>query len=66
MSEDRLKAELLYQSTMKVALKAYKDGLMSKEDYKQIDTIFTQKYRPSLGSLFVDISLMDMGTYGNM
>ena len=47
--------EIMYQITMSFARKLYADGLMSKEEYRQIDTIFREKYNPKLGTLFVDL-----------
>ena len=57
MSGAEFKREKLYQTTMAMAKKLLSDGIISKADYAQIDTIFTEMYRPSLGTLFADISL---------
>ena len=57
MSNAELNNEKLYQTTMLMARKMLLDGIISKEDYHRIDTIFTEKYRPTLGTLFADISL---------
>ena len=32
-------------------------GIISEEEYRQIDTIFLEKYKPVFGTLFSDISL---------
>lgn len=57
MSKEELKREKLYQTTMFLTRKMLLDGIISKEEYYQIDTIFTEKYHPTLGILFADISL---------
>lgn len=57
MNSTEFKREKLYQTTMIMAKKLLSDGIISKADYTQIDTIFTEMYRPSLGTLFADISL---------
>ena len=38
-------------------LKMLKEGIVSEEEYRQIDTIFLEKYKPVFGTLFSDISL---------
>ena len=48
----------LYLATMHIAKKLLEQGTISKEEYAQIDTIFTEKYAPCLGSLFTDIDLL--------
>ena len=60
MSEDQLRNELLYQTTMSIAKNLLKQEVISKKEYKLIDTIFTKKYSPSLGSLFADINLISI------
>lgn len=49
--------EKLYQATMSMARKMLSKGLVSEEEYLQIDTIFLEKYRPVIGALLSDISL---------
>jgi len=50
-----LESEMMYQVTMSIARKMVAEGLVSKEEYRQIDTIFREKYQPKLGTLFVDL-----------
>ena len=57
MNGAEFKREKLYQTTMAMAKKLLSEGIISKADYTQIDTIFTEMYKPSLGTLFADISL---------
>lgn len=44
-------------STKLMARKMLSEGIISDKEYGQIDTIFREKYRPTLGTLFADISL---------
>lgn len=48
-------SELMYQATMSIARKMLNEGLMTDEEYRQIDTMFREKYQPKLGTLFVDL-----------
>jgi len=57
MSDKDFKNEKLYQTTMSVARRMLSEGLISEEEYCQIDTIFTEKYKPIFGTLFSEISL---------
>lgn len=52
MTKKEFKNEKLYQTTMSVAKKMLSDGLITEEEYRQIDTIFIEKYRPVFGTLF--------------
>ena len=58
--------EKMYQATMSMARSMLKRCLITEEDYRQIDTIFTQKYHPSLGTLFADIDLLFLENRANM
>ena len=57
MSKEEFKNEKLYQTTMHLARKMFTERLISEDEYRQIDTIFLEKYRPTLGTLFSDIHL---------
>ena len=57
MSKEEFRNEKLYQTTMHLARKMLEEGIISKEEYRQIDTIFLEKYKPVFGTLFSDISL---------
>jgi len=52
MTDEQFRAEKLYQTTMNVAGRMLSQGLISEEEYCQIDTIFPEKYRPVFGTLF--------------
>lgn len=55
MSEKQMHNEKLYQATMSMVRRMLEDGLISEEEYRQIDTIFLEKYRPLFGTLFAEI-----------
>lgn len=57
MSEKQMHDEKLYQATMSMVRRMLEDGLISQEEYRQINTIFFEKYRPVFGTLFSDTSL---------
>lgn len=57
MSKEVFRNEKLYQTTMHLARKMLEEGIISEEEYRQIDTIFLEKYKPVFGTLFSDISL---------
>ncbi len=54
MSKDQFHREKLYQVTMYQIRTLMKKGLISEEEYRQIDTMFIRKYRPTFGTLFLD------------
>lgn len=60
MSNEKARNERLYQTTMAQVKQLLKQGIISPEEYGHIDTIFREKYRPSLGSLLFDIDLIQM------
>ena len=55
MSKEEFRNEKLYQTTMHIVRKLMQDGVISADEYRQIDAIFLKKYRPFFGSLFSDI-----------
>lgn len=57
MSKEEFRNEKLYQTTMHLARKMLEESIISEEEYRQIDTIFLEKYKPVFGTLFSDISL---------
>ena len=48
-------SEMMYQATMSIARKMLRDGLISEDAYRQIDTMFIEKYKLKIGVLFVDL-----------
>ena len=57
MNKEDFRNEKLYQTTMHLARKMLEEGIISEGEYRQIDTIFLEKYKPVFGTLFSDISL---------
>lgn len=51
-----MSSELMYQITMLEVKKFLDNGIVSREKYAEIDTIFRAKYRPIFGTLFSEIS----------
>lgn len=66
MTKVQLDNEKKYLATMIIARNLLKQGLISEEDYCQIDTKYKGKYKVSLSTLFTDIDLIKLGIYGNM
>ena len=54
MSKEDMRKEKLYQTTMHLARKMLKDGIISDEGYRRVDKIFLNKYKPVFGTLFSD------------
>lgn len=55
MSKEQMRQEKLYQATMSMVRKMLAEGLITEEEYRQIDTIFLEKYRPLFGTLCSEI-----------
>lgn len=51
MSKEAFRNEKLYQATMRLARKLLSEGIISEAEYRQIDTIFLDKYQPVFGTL---------------
>lgn len=66
MTNEQMQNEVMYQGTMLVAKQLLKKGIISDDEYEQIDTMFRQKYAISLSTLFTDIRLIKFGNYGNI
>lgn len=65
-SKEQFHNEKMYQSTMIIARKLLEQGAMTRNEYDEIDTIFTEKYHPTLGTLFCDLGLIYIGSRANM
>lgn len=57
MSKEELRNEKLYQTTMHIAQKMLRDGIISEKEYRRVDKMFIEKYHPILGTLFSGIPL---------
>ena len=55
MSKEQMRQEKLYQATMSMVRRMLAEGLITEEEYRQIDTMFIEKYQPKIGVLFVDL-----------
>jgi hypothetical protein len=66
MTKAQMENEKVYQGTMTIAKNLLKQGIISEEEYEQIDTMYRQKYSISLSTLFTDIRLIKYGDYGNI
>ena len=55
MSKEQMTNEKLYQATMSMVRRMLAEGLITEEEYRQIDTMFLEKYRPLFGTLFSEI-----------
>ena len=55
VSKEDFRNEKLYQATMGMARKMLSEGLISEEEYRQIDTIFLAKYQPVFGTVCSEI-----------
>lgn len=58
MRKEEFRNEKMYQATMSIARKMLKEGIVSEEEYRQIDTIFLEKYKPVFGTLSWVVSLV--------
>ena len=50
-----IQQEAMYQVTMGIVKKMFHANLISEDEYRQIDTMFREKYEPKIGTLFVDL-----------
>lgn len=51
MDKRDFRAERLYLMSRSVAESMRKKGILSEDEFTQIDTILLEKYRPTLGTL---------------
>ena len=66
MTEEEFGRELRYQSVMHLVRKMLRDGLITEEEYRNIDTNNRQKMRPITGDLLSGKSLICAAVYENM
>ena len=52
MNRDDNEREVNYESRMAVARAMLRKGIITEDEYAEIDNLFLAKYRPLLGSLF--------------
>ena len=58
MNREEGRKEIVYQMAMAAAKKMFKEGLITREQYEQFDTVMRQKYAPVFGDLFTNINLL--------
>ncbi len=58
VSEKEFRAELRYQMSLSIAKTMLKKGIITRDEYSEIDTILLQKYRPILGTLLAGKPLL--------
>ncbi len=58
MSDEQLRQEALYQTTMAIVKNMLTSGLITREEYSTINSKFVERYNPSYGSLIFDIDLI--------
>ena len=58
MTKEQFRAERLYQMSLSVAKTMLRKGIISEEEYSEIDTILLQKYQPILGTLLAGKPLL--------
>lgn len=51
MTQEQFEREKAYGVTLSIARSMLKSGLINEREYKKIDTMMLNKYRPILGSL---------------
>lgn len=66
MTEEEFGRELRYQSVMHLVRKMLRDGLITEEEYRNIDTNNRLKMRPITGDLLSGKSLICAAAYENM
>ena len=57
MSREALEREAAYQSAMRMFRSLWEKGVLSREDYLEAERMMREKYNPTLGTLFSDLSL---------
>ena len=62
MSNEQLLNQARYQAAMRMAAELHKDGVISADEYAEIDTIMKEKYDPFFGTLFTGIDLINQPT----
>jgi hypothetical protein len=66
MTKEEYQRERRYQMAMHIARQMLKNGVITEDDYKVIDTNMTAKFAPIFGTLFSENNLLLRRYYGNM
>ena len=60
MTKEQLKSEAMYQATMHIAMKMVDEGIINDSDYRKVEDIFVEKYKPLIGKLFSSLDFQDL------
>ena len=60
MTKEQFHNEKMYQATMGMVRRMLSEGIISEEEYRQMDEIFLEKYSPVLGSVFSHTALTSL------
>ena len=58
---DLMSNEMLYQTTMHIVRSMLEEGIITADEYSEMETVFLEKYKPTLGVLFSSLSLDYLG-----
>ena len=57
MTKEQFHNEKMYQATMALARQMLRQGLITEEEYREVEAVFLKKYKPVLGEIFSNISV---------
>lgn len=57
MTKEEFYNEKMYQATMALARQMLREGLITEEEYREVEAVFLKKYKPVLGEIFSNISV---------
>jgi len=66
VTEEQYRNEKRYQTTMHVIRRMLREGLITPDEYRKIDTIFSEKYAPVFGGLLIGNDLLSGEYRANM
>lgn len=57
MTKEQFHNEKMYQASMALARQILRQGLITEDEYREVEAIFLKKYKPVLGEIFSNISV---------
>lgn len=57
MTKEQFHNEKMYQATMGMVRRMLSEGIISAEEYAQMERIFLEKYKPVIGSVYSPAAL---------
>lgn len=57
MTKEQFHNEKMYQATMALARQMLRQGLITEEEYREVEAAFLKKYQPVFGEIFSNISV---------